>query len=183
MHNTYDRSLQIVMRHQRTTFIVSLVVLVATGVLFKVIPKGFFPDQDTGQISGTTEAAQDVSFEAMRDHQLQVAKIVDNDPNVDVFMSAINGPNSGRILIRLKPRSERKLNATEVIQELRPKLAAVPGMNVYLQNPPLIRIGGMQRQSPLPIQPSGHGHKGALLLGANSDEQNRRVARFAGRDK
>jgi HAE1 family hydrophobic/amphiphilic exporter-1 len=149
MHNMYDRTLRVVMRHQRSTLAVSIAVLVATLYLFVSIPKGFFPVEDTGQIFGITEAAQGTSFEAMREHQQAVAKIVSEDTNVLGFMSSIGagGPNStlnnGRIFMRLKPRSERRLRAEQVIQELRPKLAVVPGIQTYLQVPPLIRIGGM----------------------------------------
>jgi HAE1 family hydrophobic/amphiphilic exporter-1 len=146
MRNTYDRSLQAVMRHRLATLNVSLAVLVATLVLFVVIPKGFFPDDDTGQVFGITEAAQGISFDAMREHQMAVAKIAAADLNVADFMSSIGssaGLNQGRIFMRLKPRSERKLNADQIIQELRPKFAQIPGINVYLQNPPLIRVGGM----------------------------------------
>ena len=145
MRNAYDRSLQTVMRHRLATLNVSLAVLVATLALFVVIPKGFFPDDDTGQVFGITEAAQDISFDALREHQMAVAKIAAADPNVGAFMSSIGtgGANVGRIFMRLKPRSERKLNANQVIQELRPKFAQIPGINVYLQNPPLIRVGGM----------------------------------------
>ena len=145
MRNTYDRSLQTVMRHRFAMFNVSLAVLVATLALFVVIPWGFFPDDDTGQIFGITEAAQGISFDAMREHQMAVAKIAAADTNVMNFMSAIGGgnANNGRIFMRLKPRSERKLNANQIIQELRPKFAQIPGINVYLQNPPLIRVGGM----------------------------------------
>jgi HAE1 family hydrophobic/amphiphilic exporter-1 len=142
LRNAYDRSLQVVMRHGRATLYVSLAVLVATLVLFWKIPWGFFPDEDTSQIFGITEAAQGISFEAMREHQIVVAKIVAADPNVDGFMSNVGagGLNNGRIFMRLKPRSERKLSANQV---LRAKFAQVPGINVYLQNPPLIRVGGM----------------------------------------
>ncbi len=149
VRNAYDRSLQWVMRRQRLTLIVSLVVMVATLVLFVVIPKGFFPDEDTGQIFAITEAAQDISFDALREHQMALAKIVAADENVEGFMSAIGAggssvsANNGRLFMRLKDRSQRKLSANQVIQELRPKLAQVPGINVYMQNPPLIRIGGM----------------------------------------
>jgi HAE1 family hydrophobic/amphiphilic exporter-1 len=153
MRNTYDRTLQIMMRHRSITLLVSLAVLMATGVLFYVIPKGFFPTEDTGQIRATTEAAQDISFEAMREHQIAAAKIVGADTNVAGFMSSIGagGPNAtannGRMFMRLKPRSERKLSADQVIQELRPKLAGIPGLQTYFQNPPLITIGGMQSKA------------------------------------
>jgi HAE1 family hydrophobic/amphiphilic exporter-1 len=126
----------------------SFVVFIATLFLFFVIPKGFFPNEDTGQIFAITEASQDISFDAMRQHQLAAMKIVAADPNVDGFMSAIGAGgasstlNNGRMFMRLKPRSERKLSADQIIQELRPQLAQVPGINVYLQNPPLIRVGG-----------------------------------------
>ena len=143
MRGTYDRTLKIVLHHRRATMIVSLAIFVATVVLFVVIPKGFFPDEDTGQISGITEAVQGISFDAMKEHQLAAAKIIAADPNIDGFMSAIGNANSGRFFMRLKPRSERKLNVSQIIQELRPKLAQVPGINVYPQIPPLIRVGGM----------------------------------------
>jgi len=148
MHRMYDRSLQAVMRRRRATLILSAVVLAATVWLFVVIPKGFFPSEDTGQIFGITEAAQGISFDALREHQLAVARIVDADTNVANFTSSIGvggstvSANSGRIFIRLKPRSERRLNADQIIQALRPKLATVPGIQTFLQNPPLIRIGG-----------------------------------------
>ncbi len=144
----YDRSLQFVMRHRRTTLGISLAILVATVFLFKIIPIGFFPDEDTGQIFAITEASQDISFEAMRAHQMAAAKIVGADPNIDGFMSAMGAGgssatmNQGRMFMRLKARSERKLSANEIIQELRQKLAQVPGINVFMQNPPLIRVGG-----------------------------------------
>jgi HAE1 family hydrophobic/amphiphilic exporter-1 len=149
----YERTLQVVMRHRLATMGVSFAVLVATVVLYLVIPHGFFPSEDTGQINGNTEAAQGTSFEAMREHQMAVAKIVAANTNVAAFMSAIggggssSGGNSGRLFMRLKPRAERRLSADEVIQELRPKLASVPGINVYLQLPPLISMGGMSSKA------------------------------------
>ena len=147
VRNGYDRMLQVVMRHRLTTMLVSLAVLVATVFLFIVIPKGFFPDEDTNRLASTTEAAQDISFDAMREHQLAAMKIVAADSNVDGFISFIGGNgnlNSGRIFMRLKDKSQRKLDVTHVIQELRPKFAQMPGMNVYLKVPPLINIGGQQ---------------------------------------
>ncbi|HSY75156.1 MAG TPA: efflux RND transporter permease subunit, partial [Dongiaceae bacterium] len=140
----YDRMLQIVMRHRGVTMLMSLAIFIATAILFYVIPKGFFPDEDTGRIAITTEAAQDISYDAMREHQLAAMKIVGADPNIDGFISFIGGGtlNNGRMFLRLKDK--RKLNANQIIQELRPKFAQMPGMNVYLRNPPIIPIGGMQ---------------------------------------
>jgi hydrophobic/amphiphilic exporter-1 (mainly G- bacteria), HAE1 family len=151
--NKYDRTLQIVMRHRLTTMLVSLTIFVATVILFVVIPKGFFPDEDTSRIQATTEAAQDISYDAMRAHQLAVMKIVAADPNVDGFISTVGAGtgssvlNNGRMFFRLKDPSQRKLSANQIIQELRPKFAQIPGMNVYMQNPPLIRVGGMSSKA------------------------------------
>jgi len=146
--DAYDRTLQIVMRHRLTTMLVSLAIFIATVYLFVVIPKGFFPDEDTGRIQAQTEAAQDISFDAMREHQLAAMKIVAADPNIDGFISVIGtgtgsaSLNNGRMFFRLK--DQRKLSANQIIQELRPKFAQLPGMNVYLRNPPIVPIGGMQ---------------------------------------
>jgi hydrophobic/amphiphilic exporter-1 (mainly G- bacteria), HAE1 family len=142
----YDRTLQIVMRHRLTTMFVSLAIFLATVILFIMIPKGFFPDEDTGRISVTTEAAQDISYDAMREHQLAAMKIVAADSNIDGFISTIGAGtgsalNNGRMFFRLS--DQRKLSANQIIQELRPKFAQIPGLNVYMQNPPLIRVGGM----------------------------------------
>jgi HAE1 family hydrophobic/amphiphilic exporter-1 len=146
----YDRSLQIVMRHRRTTLVFSAAIFLVTLFLFKIIPKGFFPDEDTGQIFAITEASQDVSYDALKEHQMAAAKIIGADPNVAGFGSFIGNTgssqsstmNQGRMFMRLKDRSERKLSANEIIQELRVKLAQLPGFNVFMQNPPLIRVGG-----------------------------------------
>jgi HAE1 family hydrophobic/amphiphilic exporter-1 len=143
----YDRTLQIVMRHRGATMFVSLAIFVGTVFLFVVIPKGFFPDEDTGRIQVATEAAQDISYDAMREHQLAVMKIIAADSNVDGSISTIgvgtgsSTLNNGRMFLRLKDK--RKLNASQIIQELRPKFMQVPGINVYMQSPPLIRVGGM----------------------------------------
>jgi HAE1 family hydrophobic/amphiphilic exporter-1 len=146
----YDWGLKKAIRWKALTVSVSLVVLAATAYLFVTIPKGFIPDQDTGQIFGFTEAAQGISFEAMARHQQEVAKILHNDPNIASVMSSIGGfgpNNTGRVFMHLKPRRERELDANGIIQELRPKLAHIPGISVYLQNPPVIRIGGQLTKS------------------------------------
>jgi HAE1 family hydrophobic/amphiphilic exporter-1 len=110
-----------------------------------------FPDEDTNRLSISTEAAQDISYDAMREHQLAAMKIVAADPNVDGFISFIGGGggtlNNGRMFMRLKDSSQRKLSVTQVIQEMRPKFAQMPGMNVYLKIPPTISLGGMQSKA------------------------------------
>jgi HAE1 family hydrophobic/amphiphilic exporter-1 len=154
MRRGYDLSLQWVLKHRLGTMAVAGIILVATGYLFVAIPKGFLPSDDTGQIMASTEAAQGISFEAMKQHQQQVAEILRHDPNVLAFMSSVGGGgpsssaiNTGRMFIRLTPRGQRKLNADGVIEELRPKLSVVPGMRAFLQNPPPIRIGGQLTRS------------------------------------
>jgi HAE1 family hydrophobic/amphiphilic exporter-1 len=149
----YRRSLDIVLRHRRATLAASGALLVATAWLFAVIPKGFLPSEDTGQAFGFTEAAQGISFESMARHQQALARVVLQDPNVAAFSSSVgaSGPNSagnqGRIFMRLKDRRERKLSADEVIEELRVKAAQIPGIRIFLQNPPPIRVGGQLTKS------------------------------------
>jgi HAE1 family hydrophobic/amphiphilic exporter-1 len=140
----YERTLGWVMDHRPAALAFSLAILVGTGVLFALVPKGFIPTEDTGFLSGTTETIEGSSYDAMVTHQQQVAAVVAADPNVDHFMSSVGGGtmNQGRISIRLKPRGERRLSADEVSRELAPKLAALPGIRTYLQVPPVIRIGG-----------------------------------------
>jgi HAE1 family hydrophobic/amphiphilic exporter-1 len=153
MLNFYERSLTAVLRHRLITVVVSIVILTATVVLFVWMPKGFLPSEDLGILFGFTEAQQGISFEAMKDHQKQVADVLLHDPNVNSFMSAIGASgissqgNQGRVFATLKPRSQRK-HVDDVIQELRPKLAQIPGIQVFLQNPPPIRIGGTLSKSP-----------------------------------
>ena len=129
------------------SILISIILLGATVYMLAVIPKGFMPSVDTGQIFAQTEAAQGISYDDMVRHQQAVADIVRQDPNVDSYMSSvgarggITGPNTGVLFMSLKPRSER-LSAEDLMQELRVKFAKVPGIRVYMQIPPLIRIGG-----------------------------------------
>ncbi|MFA7096962.1 MAG: multidrug efflux RND transporter permease subunit [Gammaproteobacteria bacterium] len=152
MKHIYDRSLGWVLRHPRLTMLVFAGITAATGYLFAVMPKGFLPNEDSGQLLCFTEAAEDISFEAMVERQRAVAEIVRADPAVATTMSMVGGGgagrtlNLGRIIINLKPRSERD-SADEIIQRLRPQLAAVPGIKAYVQNIPSIRIGGRLSKS------------------------------------
>jgi HAE1 family hydrophobic/amphiphilic exporter-1 len=148
MLRAYERSLEFVLRHRLATLVVTLLVLVASGYLFVKIPKGFFPSEDTGQIFVVTEGGQDASFESMRRHQTALMKVLDGNTNILNYTSSIGGggpsasPNSGRMFIRLKPRSTGRPHVDRIIQQLRGKLNAVPGISAFPQNPPLIRIGG-----------------------------------------
>ncbi|MDZ8023997.1 MAG: efflux RND transporter permease subunit [Nostoc sp. DedQUE11] len=149
----YDWSLKKSLKYHRTTMVISGAILVATVYLFMVVPKGFVPNADVGQITATTQASEDISFDQMVKHQQAVAAIAYRDPNIDSINSSVGagGPNasanSGRLLIELKPRHERHLSADEIVEELRPKLSTVPGIKVFLQNPPAINIGGQQTKA------------------------------------
>ncbi|MDA8171490.1 MAG: efflux RND transporter permease subunit [Nitrospiraceae bacterium] len=152
MLSAYDWSLKWVLRHKRTVFALWVALLVLTLYFFKMMPKGFLPSEDTGQIFAFTEATQGISFDSMKKHQHALMDIVEKDPDIEAFMSAI-GPsgisiaeNQGRMFMRLKPRNERP-GADQIIQQLRPKLAVVPGIDVFMQNLPPIRIGGTLTKS------------------------------------
>ena len=151
----YDYTLQIVLRHRGLTMTASLLVLAGTVVMFVKIPKGFIPDQDTDQVYAVTEAAQGTSYYQMIDYQKRVAEVFRTNPDVQALMSTVGGtsastlggPNYGELVVHLKPRSERKLLVNDIIADLRPQLSNFPGMRVYLQNPPTIRIGGQVTKS------------------------------------
>ncbi|HTD82677.1 MAG TPA: efflux RND transporter permease subunit, partial [Gemmatimonadaceae bacterium] len=147
----YESSLNWVMEHRFASLMFSLAVLVGTVVLFKVVPTGFIPTQDNGQIIATTEAAQGTSFQEMVKKQQQAAAIVAQSPYISGFMSSAGGGfgssnNQGRIFLGLKPRKERP-SADEIVNELRPKLTGIPGLNVFMQVPPAIQIGGRSAKS------------------------------------
>jgi len=151
----YDLSLHWVMRHRVATMGFSLLILAGTILLFVVVPKGFIPSEDTGELYFTTEAAQGISFDDMRVHQQRIDEILQKDPNVQDFTSSIGaggagGPtsanNQGRLSISLKPRGQR-VSVEEFMQELRPKFARVRGIVVYMQNPPAIQVGGRVSKS------------------------------------
>ena len=155
MLRAYDRTLKIVLRHRALTMGASALVLAATVVMFIKIPKGFIPEQDTDQIYAVTESAQGTSYLQMVQYQQAVADVFRAHKDVLALMSTVGGtsastlggPNYGEIVVHLKPRSERKELVNEIIEDLRPKLAGFPGMRVYLQNPPTIRIGGQVTKS------------------------------------
>ncbi|HZP46893.1 MAG TPA: efflux RND transporter permease subunit [Vicinamibacterales bacterium] len=151
----YDRTLQVVLRHRPATMIAFAVVLALTALLFILVPKGFIPEQDTDQIAVTTEAAQGTAYDKLVEYQGRIAKIISDNPNVEGLVSTIGGtasqtlggPNLGQIVVHLKPRGDRKELANDIIEKLRPQLAEVAGMQVYLQNPPTVRIGGQVSKS------------------------------------
>jgi multidrug efflux pump len=148
----YDRSLAVVLRHRALTLVVWVAVIALTAGLYYKVPKSDFPEDDTGLIFGSTEAATDVSYETMRRLQLQAADVVMSDPAVAGIGSFIgtsgnNTVNQGRIFISLKPLSERKLTTGLVVERLRNKLKAIPGFNVFMVPTRDVRVGGRSSKS------------------------------------
>lgn len=149
----YRRSLDVVLRHRPIMLVVTLATIIASVALYASIPKGFFPSEDTGFIVGTVEAATDVSFDAMVELQKKVAQVVRGDPNVAYLVSTAGATgisrttNTGRLFLALIPRDERKQSAFQVIQGLRSRVAAVPGVNVFFQPVQNISIGGVASKS------------------------------------
>ena len=144
----YEHGLKWVLRHQGFMLLVALGTFVGTIALYVAVPKGFFPQQDTGVVMGSTDAAQDVSFATMAEMQDKVARAVLDDPAVDTVGSFVGGGgggstvNNGRLFITLKPLSVRKVHADAIIARLRGKLAGMPGITLYLQAVQDIRVGG-----------------------------------------
>ncbi len=151
----YKSSLGVALRMKPMVMLLSLVMMIVTGWLFMIIPKGFMPDEDTSQIVCMTEGQPGISFIEMVKCHDQLSQIVMNDPNVQSVMSSIgvgNGSpnltlNQGRLLIVLKPKDKRPLGVAQVIDELSVKLSGVVGINSYLQNPPSLTIGGRPSKS------------------------------------
>ncbi len=144
----YEAGLKIVLRHRFATLMVMLGTIVLTGYLYVVIPKGFFPQQDTGLILGLSEAAQDISYSAMAERQLALIDAVLEDPAVASVGSAIGAGggtttvNNGRVFIALKPRDQRNVTADQVIRRLQTRLARIQGITLYMQAAQDITIGG-----------------------------------------
>lgn len=145
MVRMYERSLVTVLRFRKTTMLVSLIILVATGYLFNAVPKGFIPSEDRGYIMVSTQTDQGISWANLVEHMMHLGRIAQQDPNIDRFM--INASTSGIMMLILKPRAERTLSADQVIQELRPQLNAIPGIRAMLVNPLPITIGGRRSRS------------------------------------
>jgi hydrophobic/amphiphilic exporter-1 (mainly G- bacteria), HAE1 family len=141
----YTRGLDFVLKHQKPTLAVFLLTVVLSGVLYVYTPKGFFPQQDTGIINGVSDASQDVSFTEMLKLQHQLMDIVGQDPDVASWATGLGGSrpiNNGYVVIGLKPRSERKASADQIIARLRPKLAQVKGAALFLQAAQDLSVGG-----------------------------------------
>jgi len=143
----YERSLTVVLRHPAITLTTLLLTIALNIYLFVIVPKGFFPQQDNGTISGGIQGSQDASFPAMQSAAVRFVRAITNDPavqNVVAFTGGGGAANSGFIFMALKPLEERKVGADQVIARLRPKLGAVPGASLFLQAGQDLRIGGRQ---------------------------------------
>ncbi len=146
----YSRSLKAVLRHQPLTLLITIATAALSVYLYIIVPKGFFPQQDTGRVMGSVQAAQDISFAAMKQKMTQFVTIVMRDPAVQTVVGFAGGntsANSGRMFITLKPLAERKITADQVIGRLRRQLAVVPGATLFMQSAQDLTIGGRQSQA------------------------------------
>ncbi len=189
----YESSLAWVLRHQPLILLITLVTMGASAFLYVKIPKGFFPQQDTGRINGSIQGDQDISFQAMRGRITQLASTVLEDPAVDAVMGFNGGGfgralNTGNMFLTLKPLAERKISADQVIGRLRAKLARIPAVTLYLQPVQDLRVGGRASNAQYQYTLQSDNVKDLLvwaprmlqklrtlpgLLDVNSDQQNK----------
>src|SRR5882724_11068365 len=150
MLRLYSKGLTVVLRHQPLTLLITIATAALSIYLYVIVPKGFFPQQDTGRLQGAVQAAQDISFAAMKDKMTQFVGIVMKDPAVETIVGFAGGntsANQGRMFVTLKPLAERKISADQVIGRLRRKLAVVPGATLFMQSAQDLTIGGRQSQA------------------------------------
>jgi multidrug efflux pump len=140
VHDAYRRSLAWALRHQPVMLLLTLATMGASAYLYVAIPKGFFPQQDTGRLNGSIQADQSSSFQAMQKRVAALERVVQQDPAVETAVAFTSGNNSGRMFVSLK--ADRELSADQVMARLRPKLAHVPGANLFLQPVQDLRVGG-----------------------------------------
>ncbi|MGA2916350.1 MAG: efflux RND transporter permease subunit [Sedimentisphaerales bacterium] len=152
MLDFYERTLRWVLVNKRSSMVFSAIILAGTVFLFIWLPKGFLPSEDRAQIFGSTEGPQGISYKSMFEHQQAINSVLQKMPEIESFMSSAgsrgsSGGNTGMVFLRLKPKSQREFSVDELIQKWRQSLAAVPGIKVYLQNPPTIQLGGRMSKS------------------------------------
>jgi hydrophobe/amphiphile efflux-1 (HAE1) family protein len=145
--NGYERILKLSLRYRAPVMILNVALIAVSIYFFVTMPKGFFPQEDTGMLSAFTQADQDISFDGMKDRQEAALKVVMQDPDVQAVGSSIGGNssagfNTGRMFIQLKPVGDRKATADQIIQRMRLKLAKIPGIATYLQSVQNIQLGG-----------------------------------------
>jgi HAE1 family hydrophobic/amphiphilic exporter-1 len=175
MLHSYERGLDLAMRWRLTTLVIFFATLGLSVYLFVIIPKGFFPQQDNGLITATSEASQDISFAAMKQRQEALSTIVMADPDVATVAMAIGGAgragNNGNLFITLKPRNQRNANAQQIIARLRPKLEKVEGARLYMQAAQDVRLGGRPTRTQFEF----------TLQDANLDELNEWAPKILGK--
>ena len=186
IHKGYERSLSWVLRHQGLTLFITLATMATSVYLYVIVPKGFFPQQDTGRLTGSIVADQSSSFQAMQQRLARLAAIVQKDPDVENVTAFTGGNNSGRMFVSLK--MDRKLTADQIIARLRPKLGRVPGANLFLQPVQDLRVGGRSGNAQYQYTLQGDDTKELLqwaprvlqslrglpqLADVNSDQQNK----------
>ncbi len=172
------------MRHQPLTLLITIATAALSVYLYIQVPKGFFPQQDTGRVMGSVQAAQDISFAAMQQEMQQFVSIVMHDPTVQTIVGFAGGntsTNQGRMFITLKPLAERKLSADQVIGRLRRKLAVVPGATLFMQSAQDLTIGGRQSQAQYPVHAARRRSERTELLGPSSPAETAHAARTARR--
>ena len=146
----YDWTLGLSLRYSAVTMAISIALIAGTAYFFMIVPKGFLPSEDQGRFQTTTEGVQGIGFDEMVRHQMQVAAIFEKDPDIVSISNNVGlGPgggalNSGRLNADLRPRSVRKRSVDQIMADLRPKLAQIPGVRVYMVNQPPINLGGQQ---------------------------------------
>lgn len=180
MLRLYDRGLKASLRHPLSVLLCTIAITVLTVYLFRTIPKGFLASEDAGRLFAWTEAKEGISFESMAKHQQELAAVVHADPNVEGFISSaggrggFGGTNTGFLFLRLKPRRQREMSADQIAAELRGKMAQVPGIQSFLQNPPPINIGGRltksQYQLTLQAPDTDELYRAAPMLEARMDD-------------
>jgi hydrophobic/amphiphilic exporter-1 (mainly G- bacteria), HAE1 family len=152
----YGRSLRGVLRHPALVLLFSAGILAATVYLFMTMPQGFIPSEDRNQIDVNTEAMQGISYEEMLRHQMELAEIIQADPDVERFNTDYGGGNTGRFSVFLKDRRLRTRSADDIVRDLRRRLAVVPGIRAMPSNPPVLNVGGRQSPSLYQITLSGN---------------------------
>ncbi|MFZ0912251.1 MAG: multidrug efflux RND transporter permease subunit [Candidatus Korobacteraceae bacterium] len=158
MNRTYKTTVGWVLRHKRFTFAVAILMVIVNVWLYIIVPKGFFPQQDTGRMTGTIMGDQDVSFQDMRDKTNQFIRIVKQDPAIENVLAFVGGnaaQNQGRMFVTLKPLAQRKISVDQVIARLRPKLAHIPGATLFFQGVQDLQIGGRQSNAQFQYTLSG----------------------------
>ncbi len=176
------------MRHRLATVTLSFILLIATGYLFYELPKGFIPSYDAGFLVGFTLAAQDISFDSMKEHQQELNKILLKEPAVDTMMSFTGAGfgqagNTGIFFIALKPRSQRSESVDQFIDRMRGKLFSVPGILAFMQNPPPIQIGGQLTRAPYQLTLQGADTQEIYSWAPQVEANMRALARLARRQQ